>query len=73
MQRNMQVKGGVMRYANTTDEFKEDDLVCHCFEYTRRDIEQDYRDNGRSTIFERINSEKKAGTCGCSKKNPKGC
>jgi hypothetical protein len=54
------------------NEFKNDDLVCYCFEYTREDIEKDYLHNGRSTILEKIALEKKAGGCNCDKKNPKG-
>ena len=51
---------------------EDNDLVCYCFEYTKKDIEKDYLDNGRSTIFERIIFEKKAGQCNCTQKNPKG-
>jgi len=54
------------------NEFKDDELVCYCFEYTKRDIKSDYLDNGRSFIYDRITIEKKAGGCNCSKKNPKG-
>lgn len=49
-----------------------DDLVCYCFGYTESDIEEDVRLNGNSTILEKILSEKKAGACQCSVKNPKG-
>jgi len=52
--------------------FKEDDLVCHCFQYTRKQIEEDWLQNGRSTILEKIAREKKAGGCDCANKNPKG-
>jgi len=52
--------------------FKDNDLVCYCFHYTRRQIEADYLDNGRSTILERIVYEKKTGGCDCSLKNPAG-
>jgi hypothetical protein len=48
------------------------DLICYCFGYTRRDIEQDVIKNGRSLILEKIAAEKKAGGCDCSTKNPKG-
>jgi len=48
------------------------DLICFCFNYTRENIEQDYRKNGRSTIMEKIQSEKKFGNCQCAEKNPKG-
>jgi hypothetical protein len=52
---------------------KDEDLVCHCFVYTYRDIVKDYVDNnGRSTILERIEFEKKAGKCDCAMKNPQG-
>ena len=53
-------------------DFRDDELVCYCFEYTRNDIEKDYLQNGRSTILGKIISEKKAGRCNCTEKNPKG-
>jgi hypothetical protein len=54
-------------------EFKDEDLVCYCFGYTRKDIEKDYVDNdNRSTILEKIAFEKRAGKCDCAQKNPKG-
>ena len=49
-----------------------DDLVCYCLEHTRNDIEQDFIDNGRSLIIEKIMAEKKFGRCQCVTKNPKG-
>lgn len=52
--------------------FKDDDLVCYCFQYTKKQIEADYTKNGRSMILERIAAEKKAGGCDCARKNPKG-
>jgi Heavy-metal-associated domain len=52
--------------------FKSEDLVCHCFGYTRNDIEQDYSKNGKSTIMTKIAADKKAGRCECATKNPKG-
>jgi hypothetical protein len=55
-----------------TGEFRDNDLVCHCFGYTRKDIEKDYLDNGCSLIQEKIAFEKKAGGCNCAVKNPKG-
>ena len=54
------------------NEFKDNDLVCHCFQYTRNQIEKDYIDTGRSMILERIALEKKTGGCDCAQKNPKG-
>jgi hypothetical protein len=62
----------IVPYSQERDEFKEDDLVCYCFEYTRKDIERDYLDNSRSTILEKITIEKKAVGCDCAQKNPKG-
>ncbi len=53
-------------------EFKDNDLVCYCFQYTRKQIEKDYIDNGRSMILEKITLEKKTGGCDCTLKNPKG-
>ncbi|MBF0102446.1 MAG: hypothetical protein HQK77_16200 [Desulfobacterales bacterium] len=52
--------------------FQDDDLVCYCFEYTKRNIVDDYRTNGYSKILERIKSEKKNKGCKCEVKNPKG-
>ena len=54
------------------DSDQKDNLICYCFEYTRKDIEQDVAKNGRSLIMERIQTEKKIGGCQCAVKNPKG-
>jgi hypothetical protein len=62
----------ILSYPRETSEFKGDDLVCYCFGYTKKDIEKDYLDNGRSVIFEKIAFEKKSGGCNCAVKNPKG-
>ncbi len=48
------------------------EIICFCFDYTATDIEKDVRLHGRSTILEKILSEKKAGACRCAVKNPKG-
>lgn len=48
------------------------DLICYCFGYSEGDIRRDYLENGRSTILERIQMEKKFGNCQCETKNPKG-
>ncbi|HOP86499.1 MAG TPA: hypothetical protein PLM71_10820 [Syntrophorhabdaceae bacterium] len=61
-----------LKISQKNNDFKEDDLICYCFEYTKKDIEEDYTKNGRSLIFEKIALEKKAGRCMCSTKNPKG-
>ena len=48
------------------------EMICYCFSFTAEDIEQDYWRNGRSTIMEKIQTEKKFGNCECAVKNPKG-
>jgi copper chaperone CopZ len=53
-------------------DYKLDDLVCYCFGYTVKDIEQDFIKNERSLIIEKIATEKKAGGCDCVNKSPKG-
>jgi len=60
-------------YSSELGEFGDNDIVCYCFGYTRKDIENDFVVNdNRSTILERIILEKKAGGCDCAQKNPKG-
>ena len=54
------------------NKFNDEDLVCYCFEYTKKDIENDFNENGRSLIYEKIAFEKKAGGCNCAAKNPSG-
>jgi hypothetical protein len=56
-----------------TPAFRLEELVCHCFGYTREDIERDFTQNHRSLLLERIAAEKNAGGCDCANKNPKGC
>lgn len=63
---------GIELHSQEGNETRDDEMVCYCFEYTRKDIENDYLDNGRSMIIEKITFEKKAGGCNCAKKNPKG-
>jgi hypothetical protein len=48
------------------------DLICYCFGYSEEDIHQDFLENGKSTIMEKIQIEKKLGSCQCATKNPKG-
>ncbi len=51
----------------------QNELVCYCFGYSLKDIENDLIDNhGKSQILDRIMSEKKAGRCECATRNPKG-
>lgn len=62
----------INRIGQSKDEFKDNDLVCYCFQYSKKQIEKDYIDNGRSMILEKITLEKKTGGCDCALKNPKG-
>jgi len=48
------------------------ELVCYCFGYNRKDIEEDYAAHGRSLIMERIKAAKARQGCDCAAKNPKG-
>ena len=54
------------------NKYNDEDLVCYCFEYTEKDIENDINENGRSLIYEKIVFGKKAGRCNCASKNPSG-
>ena len=47
-------------------------IICYCFGYSVDDIQKDYKENGKSTIVEKIQMEKKFGNCQCATKNPKG-
>lgn len=46
--------------------------VCYCFGFTRKDIENEIAETGRSTVADRITTEVKAGNCACEVKNPSG-
>ena len=59
-------------FGKEKNEFKNNDLVCYCFKYTKKDIENDFIDNDKSTILKKIALEKKNGGCDCAAKNPKG-
>jgi len=48
------------------------EYICYCFRYTKKDIEHDFADHGRSTIMERIMAESRDGNCNCAANNPKG-
>lgn len=50
-----------------------DELICHCFGYTAKDIEQDLALNGRSTLIERIKATLRSGQSQCATKHPRGC
>ena len=64
----IEIKPGFLKRKKLNDE----DLVCYCFEYTKKDIEKDFINNGRSLIYEKIVSEKRAGGCNYATKNPSG-
>jgi len=49
-----------------------DQLICYCFGYTKRDLEEDFRNNVKSSIMERIKAENSLGGCQCISKNPSG-
>lgn len=46
--------------------------VCYCFGFTRKDIENEIAETGRSTVADRITAEVQAGNCACGVKNPSG-
>ncbi len=46
--------------------------VCYCFGFTRKDIVEEIRATGRSTVSARVTAEVKAGNCACEVKNPSG-
>jgi len=46
--------------------------VCYCFGFTRKDIQREIAETGRSTVAGRITGEVKAGNCACEVKNPSG-
>ncbi|MDO5674975.1 MAG: hypothetical protein Q4G66_08680 [bacterium] len=54
------------------EQFEAHDLVCFCFQYSRKQIEEDCIANGGSTILARIAAEKQKGACDCGHTNPKG-
>jgi hypothetical protein len=35
-------------FSKEENDFKDDDFVCYCFEHTKKDIENDFIDNGKS-------------------------
>jgi hypothetical protein len=46
--------------------------VCYCFGHTPASIRAEITRGGKSTAFETISSEVKAGHCACEVRNPKG-
>ncbi|WP_124327465.1 (2Fe-2S)-binding protein [Desulfonema ishimotonii] len=47
------------------------DIICHCFGYTRKDIRDDIEAHGISTIMQRIIGEKKNNVCRCAERHPR--
>ena len=47
-------------------------LVCYCFGVTRKDIEEEIQQSGKSAFAERITAEVQKGNCACEVKNPSG-
>lgn len=69
----MKIMAEIRSLASIENGYKDTDLVCFCFGYTRIDIEKDYFENERqSTILKKITLEKKGGRCDCAQNNPKG-
>ncbi|MGC8659668.1 MAG: hypothetical protein ACP5U1_11395 [Desulfomonilaceae bacterium] len=54
------------------DDQSQNPVICYCFGYNRRDIEEDFVKNGKSFIAEKISAEKRQGRCQCASKNPSG-
>jgi hypothetical protein len=46
--------------------------VCYCFGFSRKDIQDEVAETGRTTATNRITAEVKAGNCACEVKNPSG-
>jgi len=46
--------------------------VCYCFGHSERDIVEDVQTHGRSTIYEAIKDNVRAGLCACEVTNPSG-
>jgi hypothetical protein len=50
-----------------------DKKICYCYDHTESDIQRDVRKNdGESSILEKILSAKKRGECQCSTMHPEG-
>jgi len=57
---------------NMVKNSSEKKLICYCFGYSALDIKDDFINNGRSLVMDRIMAAKKDGRCNCAKTNPKG-
>lgn len=47
-----------------------DETLCYCFGVTRRDIADDLRRHGTSTLLQKITRAKLAGECRCLESHP---
>jgi len=48
-------------------------IICYCFNYTESDIRDDViRNNGHSSILDRIVAEMQKGVCQCTIRHPEG-
>ncbi|GAB6172416.1 hypothetical protein JCM15765_18940 [Paradesulfitobacterium aromaticivorans] len=50
----------------------EDCPVCYCFGWTKKRVQQELAETGKSTALEEITAHTKAGRCGCEVNNPEG-
>jgi len=46
--------------------------ICYCFGFSKKDIEDEIRSTGKSTVAERITEEVEADRCACEVKTPSG-
>lgn len=58
--------------ASERQKFQDNDMVCYCFSYTRKAIEEDFSVHGYSTILAKIKTEKMNNGCHCETRNPRG-
>ena len=48
----------------------DDEILCYCFGFTRRDVADDLRQNGTSTLLKKITRAKGLGECRCMETHP---
>src|SRR5262249_26483561 len=46
--------------------------LCYCFGFSKEDVREEIRTQGRTTIFHRIKSLVKNAMCACAERNPSG-
>ena len=49
------------------------DILCYCFGFTRKDIADDLRQHGTSTLLKKITQAKISGKCRCADTHPEKC